>query len=354
MRPDRRLRCGPIGLAALVLCIAPHAWAAPVASADYFPLVPGTSWTFSGDGDTQVRQVQPPSPPGSTRRVLRTTSGPGTGEQETYEHTASGLLQHSLQSSPPDNTLIVFSPPIVLVPALIEAGNSGGQSGTVTIGTMGMGTYSYSWTVNSIGPGSTPLGPACDVLEVARTLTITAFGDSTTEHALNRLVRGLGPVQSSGDVDGEPYSEELVASSLPFPLDTDCDGVRDDGNASGTSGDLPCAAPLVQLCDDNCRNTANPGQSDVGGLLALAANGTGDACECGDGSNDGRVNAVDAARLARVLAGRPPALPAPAKCHVLPFGPCDAAHLLRLRRALAGDPLGLVPACPAYTGVSLP
>jgi len=354
MTPARRRRGIRLGLTALLLGVAGPAAADPVASADYFPLTPGTTWTFSGGGDSEVRQVQTPSPPGSTRRVLRTISGPGSGEQETYEHTAAGVLQHSLQSAPPDGTLISFSPPIVLLPALVAAGNGGSQNGAATIGAMGTGTYSYTWSVHSVGPGTTPLGAACDVLEFAWVFTISAFGDSTTDTALIRLVRGLGLVQSSGDVDGEPYSESLSASSLPFPLDTDCDGVRDDGNASGTAGDLPCAPPLVQLCDDNCRNAPNPGQSDVGGLNSVLTNGTGDACECGDGSNDGRVNLLDATRLARVLAARPPALPAPAKCHVLPFGPCDAAHLLRLRRALAGDPLGIVPACPAYTGVSLP
>lgn len=339
-------------LAVLLLLLAARpAIGAPVASADYFPLVPGTTWTFSGDGDTQTRQVQPPSPPGSNLRVLRTISGPGTGEQETYELAASGILQHSLMSSPPDNTLIVFSPPIVRVGASVEVGSSGSQSGTVTIGAGTPGTYSYAWQVTAIGPQTTSL---CDVLQVSSTFSISAFGDTTTEHGVIRLVRGVGPVRSSGDVDGEPYDEQLTASSLPFPIDADCDGIRDDGNLSGSAVDAPCAAPLVQVCDDNCRNTANAGQADTGGLNRTTSNGTGDACECGDNSNDGRVNLADSARLARQLAALAPGLAAPQKCHVLPFGPCDGAHLLRLRQAIAGNPLGLVPACPAYTGVSLP
>jgi hypothetical protein len=342
-------------LATLLLLAARAAPAAPVITADYFPLAPGTSWTFSGDGDTDTRQVQPPSPPGSSLRVLRTVAGPGLGEQETYEHAASGLLLHALVSGPPDSTPIAFSPPVVLLPASAEAGNSGVQTGAISIGTGGTpGTYSYAWQVTSIGPRSTPLGPACDVLVLAWTFSLSALGDTTTDNAVIQLVRGLGPVQSSGDVDGEPYTEALTASSLPFPLDTDCDGILDDGDLSGTAGDAPCAAPLVQLCDDNCRNAGNAAQTDAGGLNSSAVNGTGDACECGDGSDDGRVNAVDAVRLARQLAALPPGVAAPQKCHVLPFGPCDASHLLRLRQALAEAPGGLLQVCPAYTGVPLP
>ena len=94
---------------------------------------------------------------------------------------------------------------------------------------------------------------------------------------------------------------------------------------------------------------------DARGLLpAGTGNGIGDACECGDGSNDGRVNLVDALRLAHQLAGKSPGVAAPQKCHVLPSGPCGAPHLLRLRQAIAGNPSGVVEACPAYTGVALP
>jgi hypothetical protein len=339
----------------LLLLLASRAGADPVASADYFPLVPGTRWTYSGDGDTETREVQPPSPPGSTLRVLRTISGPGTGESETYELTAAGILQHNLVSSPPGSVLIAFSPPIVRAPATVEAGSSGSQNGDVAIGAGGApGTYSYAWEVLSVGPATTPGGSACDSLLLAWTLSITAFGDTTTDTAQTRLVRGLGVVARAGDVDGEPYAEQLVSSSLPFPLDADCDGILDDGDLSGTPGDFLCAAPLVDDCDDNCLNAANPDQLDSGGLNSSAANGTGDACECGDTSDDGLVNLVDVARLARELAGRAGGVLAPEKCHVLPSGPCDAAHLARLRAALAGAAPGLSQSCSAFTGVVLP
>jgi hypothetical protein len=59
------------------------------------------------------------------------------------------------------------------------------------------------------------------------------------------------------------------------------DGILDDGNLSGVSGDAPCAAPLVQLCDDSCPALANAAQADAGGVGSALPNGAGDACGCG-------------------------------------------------------------------------
>jgi len=346
------------GSIALLASATGRAVADPVDSADYFPLDPGTTWTYDLGGVSAVRQVLSPSPPESSQRILATTSGPGAGEQKTYELGPSGILQLQLVSPPPDSTVIVFTPPLVLLPASVDVGSNGSQSGTVSIGSSGSGTYSYGWQVNSIGPGPTPLGPACDVLELSRALSITAFGDTTTDSGVARWVRGVGSVRGSGDIDGVPYLETLTASSLPFPLeagDPDCDGVPDDGDGSGTAGDHFCVGSVVPPCDDNCPNAVNPDQSDQGGLLSDLPNGRGDACECGDGSDDGRVDGVDWVWLARSLASLPPALAAPEKCQVLAEGPCDGLHLLQLRRALAGDPSSpIIPGCPAFTGISGP
>lgn len=56
-------------------------------------------------------------------------------------------------------------------------------------------------------------------------------------------------------------------------VDSDCDGILDDGDASGTPGDNPCTGGNTFRCDDNCPNTYNPDQADSDG------NGIGDACE---------------------------------------------------------------------------
>jgi formylglycine-generating enzyme required for sulfatase activity len=70
-----------------------------------------------------------------------------------------------------------------------------------------------------------------------------------------------------------------------FPAeDLDGDGVLDDGDGSGVSGDAPCADGVFEACDDNCPFIANPDQAD------LDADGEGDACkgcdedaDCDDG-----------------------------------------------------------------------
>ena len=49
------------------------------------------------------------------------------------------------------------------------------------------------------------------------------------------------------------------------PLDTDGDGVLDDGDGSGIPGDTPCEPDVTTDCDDNCPEVANPDQVSVVG-----------------------------------------------------------------------------------------
>ena len=55
--------------------------------------------------------------------------------------------------------------------------------------------------------------------------------------------------------------------------DSDDDGILDDGDNSGSSGDNPCTGGETENCDDNCANDYNPDQVDSN------QNGYGDACE---------------------------------------------------------------------------
>lgn len=102
--------------------------------------------------------------------------------------------------------------------------------------------------------------------------------------------------------------------------------------------------------DDNCPYTSNPSQLDVGGLQSVGSDGTGDACQCGDGSGNGIVDGLDAEQLRDSLAGLG-ALAAPQLCSVAGDTGCDLLDHAVLARALGGAPPGLAQACaPALRG----
>ena len=68
------------------------------------------------------------------------------------------------------------------------------------------------------------------------------------------------------------------------PIDTDEDGIFDDGDFSGLTDDDPCTGGQTEDCDDNCPADINADQSDIDGDLL------GDVCD-DDMDGDGLSNA---------------------------------------------------------------
>lgn len=105
---------------------------------------------------------------------------------------------------------------------------------------------------------------------------------------------------------------------------------------------------------DNCPLLANPDQLDRGGSYPAPAlsDGTGDACQCGDVSDNGRVSATDGLLLRLALrrigpfSGGVSSLGAPERCDVNRDSSCDDQDALQISRSSLGliEPLG---ACPA-------
>lgn len=156
-----------------------------------------------------------------------------------------------------------------------------------------------------------------------------------------------GPLLLRASSDGElPATRPLFATASP-------NGLLVRGTLAGSlgvpAGDVDGDGVPDSL--DDCPITANPAQTDSGGVGTSTPDGVGDACQCGDVSNDGRVDASDVATLRDFLALRITALPAPQKCDVGPgaaSGACDLLDVALLRRALAGLQPGIDPVCPAY------
>jgi bacillolysin len=98
---------------------------------------------------------------------------------------------------------------------------------------------------------------------------------------------------------------------------------------------------------DNCPLERNSDQDDDGGLLSNAANGIGNACECGDLGVDGEIGDPDIAALRDWLARAPAPTPALQRCSVAGGIECDVRDFAVLTRARNGLAPALAQVCAA-------
>jgi len=138
---------------------------------------------------------------------------------------------------------------------------------------------------------------------------------------------------------------------IDFPADPDCTSPLDSTESTDSDGDgVPDGL-------DNCKYEPNPTQSDIGGRGAAPPDGIGDACQCGDINNDGRVTSTDSTVLKRALLGLSPyfsvaALPGLNKCNVgttvVPgVAGCTTSDATVISRAILSLSPGIAQTCDA-------
>jgi hypothetical protein len=135
--------------------------------------------------------------------------------------------------------------------------------------------------------------------------------------------------------DGAAAVLGLPSGSAPF--------LRSDAGGVGISDyKLIGSGQVVEDTDgdrfvngsDNCVFVPQLDQADSGGFNTTAPDFRGDACQCGDGTLDGRVMTADVDALREVLAGKPASASVKELCSVSGNTVCDVKDVLVLGDAL--------------------
>ncbi len=91
--------------------------------------------------------------------------------------------------------------------------------------------------------------------------------DETGTVSVDVTLAGYGQYQNSGTLEyksgNTPQSITSETLTMYNLLDTDGDGIPDDGSLSGVAGDEFCPDLIVDGCDDNCVDVPNPDQADL-------------------------------------------------------------------------------------------
>ena len=106
------------------------------------------------------------------------------------------------------------------------------------------------------------------------------------------------------------------------------------------AGVADCDGDGVADAADNCPLVANPDQLDSGGVDTTEPDGIGDACQCGDVTDNGIVNGQDANAIRRhALGSEPnPTFAVPGNCDVSGNGSCNGQDANAVKRAALGQP----------------
>ncbi len=205
--------------------------------------------------------------------------------------------------------------------------------------------------------GSNPLSADSDLdglldgEEVALgTNPMDADSDDDDLSDYDELPFGTNPLDPDSDDDGLSDGGEAGVGTNPLDPDSDDDGFYDGAEIAAGTNPFIADSDFDSLGDaqDNCPTIPNPQQEDRGGLLSTTPNGRGDACECGDVTDDGIVDGADETLFRSKLAnpGVPFPFAAEVKCSVLGRSQeCDVVDVTVIQRALDGREPGLGATC---------
>jgi len=192
---------------------------------DLLPLEVDNSWTYLVDGVEEVRTVvDSESVSGETFFTIEVLSGPDAGAIQIGSNNENGLRTHRVFVPGFDGGEEIYAPPLLALEEEFDAGSDFAESGSLTLTLTGTGTFPATYqnevTVTDLESVSVPAG-TFDALRVDTVLVIDVDVSGTSVEISSSgsewFVSGIGVVKASGEVDGEPFLTELVATNVPEP-----------------------------------------------------------------------------------------------------------------------------------------
>lgn len=233
-----------------------------LASADYVPLAPGTTWTYRPDDGTDFTSTVLEATVDVNGVATRVVLDDRDTSEELYTNDAGGIRLHrtfdprtfipGLGTVPLTTT---FQPPIQLTRATMRVGTTVRSSGSAVTNLVlpGVGvlvlSYTASATLRALETVTVPAG-TFEVVRLEVTITLSGYGVSDTSTTVFFAARSLGVVRrTTTDAEGTESIELVDTSARPVLT------VRRAGTGSGSVTSVPDGI----ACGGDCSETFTRG-----------------------------------------------------------------------------------------------